>query len=455
MSGSTHPAAQKFALHVNPAYVRLLGAFGYGRVYERAEGTRLWDSDGREYLDFVASYGAANLGHNPPALLERMRAMLDDGAPSLVQTGIGVHAAELGAAIARLTAPLTRCLFSTECGEAIDAAMKLARAATKRKALLYCRGAAHGASLGPLSIAGSGRLRDPFEPLIPQCFEVPFDDLAALERALVDAKPAAFVVEPIQAEAGVAIPKQDYLRAAHELCKKHGALLVLDETQTALGRTGAMFAYQDEGFVPDVLVFGNALGGGIVPIAATVTTPEIHDRAYGRIDRFDLHGSTFSGWTLGCRVATATLALVEEQGLPDAARVRGAQLADRLRDRIGSHPFVKGVRGRGLLVAIELGPTKSGGLLRRLLPGFVDVLSKRVFGQWLAVRLLERGILARPALHQWNVLKLSPPLTVSEEEIERVVATVADVLAEYTELRPLLTDVGQRLGTQFLSGWSF
>ena len=154
-------------------------------------------------------------------------------------------------------------------------------------------------------------------------------------------------------------------------------------------------------------------------------------------------------------MAIATLALIEEQGLAAAARARGEQLVERLRDAIGSHPFVKGVRGRGLLVAIELGPTKGSGLLGRLLPGVVDVLSKRVFGQWLALRLLERGVLAQPASQQWNVLKLSPPLTVTEEEIDRVVATIADVLAEYTELRPLLTDVGQRLGTQFLSGWSF
>ncbi len=455
MSGSSHAGAQKFAAHVNPSFVRLLGAFGYGRVYERAQGTRIWDAEGREYLDFLGSFGASSLGHNPPELLERMRAMLSDDAPPLVHTGIGVHAAELGAAIAKLTAPLTRCLFATGGGEAVEAAMKLARAATKRKAILYCKGGCHGTTLGTLSIMGSGRLRDPFEPLVPQCFEVPFDDLPALERALVDAKPAAFVVEPIQAEAGVIVPKQDYLRAAHELCKKHGALLVLDEVQTGLGRTGTMFAYEQEGFVPDVLVLGKALGGGMVPVSAAVTTPEIHDRAYGRFDRFDLHGSTFSGWTLGCRVAIATLALIEEQGLAAAARARGEQLVERLRDAIGSHPFVKGVRGRGLLVAIELGPTKGSGLLGRLLPGVVDVLSKRVFGQWLALRLLERGVLAQPASQQWNVLKLSPPLTVTEEEIDRVVATIADVLAEYTELRPLLTDVGQRLGTQFLSGWSF
>jgi len=450
-----HPAAQKFAAHVNPSFVRLLGAFGYGRVYERAHGTTLWDSEGREYLDFLAAFGASNLGHNSPKLMGRVRAMLDDDAPALVHTGIAVHAAELGEAIARHTAPLSRCLFSTGGGEAVESAMKLARAATKRKAILYCKGGFHGLGLGALSIMGNGRLRDPFEPLLPECYEIPFDDLVSLEKTLLDKKPAAFVVEPIQGEAGVIVPKQDYLRAAQELCRKHGALLVLDEVQTGLGRTGTMFAYEQEGFVPDVLVLGKSLGGGLVPVSVAVTTPEIHDRAYGRVDRFDLHGATFSGWALGCRVALATLQIIEEDGLADAARARGEQLVERLRDAIGTHPFVKGVRGRGLLVAVELGPTKGSGILGRFLPGVVDVVSKRVFGQWLALRLLERGILAQPASQQWNVLKLSPPLTVTEAEVDRVVDTIADVLAEYTELRPLLTDVGQRLGSQFLSGWTF
>jgi putrescine aminotransferase len=456
MTASSHPAALKFAAHVNPAFVKLLGAFGYGRVYERAKGTRLWDSEGREYLDALASFGAANLGHNPPALLERLRTMLEDDSPSLVHTGIAVHAAELGAELARIAHPLTRTLFSTGGGEAVESAMKLARAATKRKSILYCKDSFHGVGLGPLSIMGNGRMRDPFEPLVPGCYEIPFNDRSALEKGLLEHKPAAFVVEPIQAEAGVIVPERDYLRDAKDLCKKHGALLVLDEVQTGLGRTGSMFAFQGEDFTPDVLVLGKALGGGLVPVSATLTTPEIHDRAYGRVDRFDLHGSTFSGWALGCRVALATLAILKEDSLIEAANERGEQLLEKLRDALSGHPFVKGVRGRGLLVGLELGPTTKGtGLLARLLPGVVDLVSKRVFGQWLALRLLEEGILAQPAAHQWNVLKLTPPLTITEPEVDRIVDTIERVLGAYTELRPLLTDVGQRLGSQLLSGWSF
>jgi len=215
-----------------------------------------------------------------------------------------------------------------------------------------------------------------------------------------------------------------------------------------------MFAWQTEGFVPDILVIGEALGGGLVPISAIVMTPELHDRAYGRLDRFDLHGSTFSGWALGCRIAIATLRILEEDRLAEAARERGEQLIERLRDEVANHPFVRAVRGRGLLVGLELGITmpKSSGLLSRILPGLVDIVSRRVFGQWLAVRLLEHGILCQPASFQWNVLKIEPPLTITAPEVDQIIDSIVAVLKEYTEIRPLLTDVGSRLGSQLLSG---
>jgi putrescine aminotransferase len=455
MSGVAHPASQNYAAHVNPAFVKLLGALRYGRVFVRAKGCSLFDSEGNEYLDFLAGFGTNNVGHNPPKLLERVREMLADDAPNVLHAGIPVHAGELAADLAKLAYPLSRVLFSTGGGEAVESAMKLARAATRRKPIVYCKGGFHGTGLGSLSVMGSGHLRDPFEPLVPECYEIPFDDLDALDKALAERKVAAFVVEPIQAEAGVVVPKRDYLKEAHALCKKAGALFVLDEVQTGLGRCGSMFAYQAEGFVPDVLVLGKALGGGLVPVSAALTTPDVHDRAYGRMDRFDLHGATFSGWALGCRVARATLALIAEEHLVENAQERGEQLGERLRDALGDHPFVREVRGRGLLLGIELGPTKQGGLLGRLLPGVVDIVSKRIFGQWLALRLLERGVVAQPASQQWNVLKLEPPLSVSEAEVDRVVDAVVAILAEYTDMKKILADVGQRFGSQMLSGWSF
>jgi putrescine aminotransferase len=447
-----------FAAHVNPGLVKLLGAIGSGRIYTRALGTKLWDSDGNEYLDAVAALGTTNLGHNPPKVLAQLRDMFGEDAPSLLPGTVSIPAATLAAHLARLTAPLTRCVFAQSGSEAIDVAIKIARAATKRKALLYCKGGSHGSGIGSLSISSSVRQRAPYEPLLAECHETEFDDLAALDRALEEHRPAALVVEPIQVEAGIVVPRPDYLAEARALCNKHGAILVLDEVQTGLGRTGTMFAYEETPRShPDILVLGESLGGGLVPMAATLTTPELHERAFGRVDRFDHQGSPLGAFTLGCRVALATLRTIEEDRLAEAAKARGEQLIERLRDEVANHPFVRRVTGRGLLVGVELGPTipKSSGILSRILPGLVDIVSRRVFGQWLAVRLLEHGILCQPASQQWNVLRLSPPLTISAPEIDQIVDSIVAVLKEYTELRPLLTDVGQRLGAQILSGKGF
>jgi putrescine aminotransferase len=470
MSGAEHPATKKYAAHVNPAFVKLLGAFGYGRVFTRAKGSTLWDSEDNAYLDCLAAFGVMNLGHNPPKLAARVKELIDDDAPNLCHVGIQVHAAELAAHLASLVrsahetpsrrsgslaSPLERVLFVSSGGEAVESAMKLARAATKRKPFLYCKGGFHGTGLGPLSVMGSGRMRDPFEPLLPHCYEIPFDDLGALKAALDERKPAAFVTEPIQAEAGVIVPKSGYLAEARELCRRAGTLFVLDEVQTGLGRTGKTFAYEHEGVTPDVLVLGKALGAGLVPMSAALTTPEIHDRAYGRVDRFDLHSTTFSGNAFGCRVALAGLDILREEELAEGAARRGEQLMKGLTDALSAHPFVKAVRGRGLLVGIELGPTKSGGLFGRLLPALVEGVSRHVFGQWLALRLLEKGIVAQPASQQWNVLKIEPPLTITEAEIDRIVSTIASILAEYTDMATLMADVGRRLGSQALGGFKF
>jgi putrescine aminotransferase len=448
MSAREHPAAIQYATHVNPAFVKLLGAFGYGRVFTRARGTKLWDSDGREYLDLLAAFGVMNLGHNSEKLRDRAKAFLDDDVVNLCHVGIQVHAAELAARLA--TGKLSRVLFSSSGGEAVESAMKLARAATRRKPILYCTGGFHGTGFGPLSVMGSKRMREPFEPLVGECFEVPFDDLPALERGLEKQRPAAFVVEPIQAEAGVKVPKEGYFAKAYELCRRQGTLMVLDEVQTGLGRTGKMYAYEHEGVVPDVLVLGKALGGGLVPISAALTTPEIHDRAYGRMDRFDLHSTTFSGNTFGCRVALAGLDIIAEDGLIENAHVRGEQLLAGLRAKLEGHPFIKGIFGRGLLVGLELGPAKEG-----FFDKLVEGVSKHVFGQWLALRLLESGIVAQPASQQWNVLKIEPALTVTAAEIDQAIGAVTGILAEYKDLRSIVADAGKRLGTQAMAGWTF
>jgi putrescine aminotransferase len=276
--------------------------------------------------------------------------------------------------------------------------------------------------------------------------------LAALEKALARHRPAAFVVEPIQCEAGVLLPPEGYLRAAQEMCRARGALLVLDEVQTGLGRTGEWFAFKREGFTPDVLCLAKALGGGLVSTGATLTTSTLNERAYGAAHRFDLHGSTYGGNSLACAAALETLALIEEEGLLARSAALGARLLEGLRARLRGHPLVRAVRGRGLLVGIELGPTGTG-LVQKVAPFLVRGVARVMLGQWAALRLLERGLIVQPTLHGWDVLRLEPPLVVSEAEVDRIVEEVGAVLDEHEGVSSVVAGVVARVGRQGLEGW--
>ncbi len=446
--------ARLYAEHVNPAFIRLLGMLGYGRVMQRASGHTLFDTEGRSYRDFLAGFGTNALGHNPPALVRALEAALAEDLPNVIHTGPQSWAARLGAAFASRVPHLPMSLLSLSGGEAVEAALKLARAATGRGALVYAAGGFHGTGLGGLSVMGHARWQRPFQPLLPGCVAVPYGDLGALRHTLRRHRAAAFLVEPIQGEAGVVLPPAGYLLEAQRLCRESGALLVLDEVQTGMGRTGKLFAFQHEpGLEPDVVVAGKALGGGMLPVSATLTRRELVDRAYGSTWKFDLHGSTYAGYALGCRVALAVLDAVDAPLLA-AVTERGDELVSKLRARLQGHPFVKDVRGAGLLVGLELGPT-GATLVDRVIPAVTELVAKQIFGQWLAVRLLERGFLCQPASQQWNVLKLTPPLTTSSADVDDVVDAIAGVLGAYDTLPPLLLDVSRRFTSQVLSGGGF
>lgn len=453
MTASEHPAVEAYARHVNPAFVKLLGVLGYGRLLVRARDVWVWDHEGREYLDALAGFGSVNVGHNHPRLLRRLHEQLDRWEVNFLHTGPSAMQGELAARLATLSG-LDVALFSNGGAEAVEAGLKLARAATGRTGLLSCEGGFHGTSIGALSVAGDDRLRAPLGPLLAGCERVPYGDLAALERALRPGTAAAFVVDPFNCEAGDLAPPPGWLAGAQALCRQHGTVLVLDEVQTGIGRTGTLFACQQEGFVPDVLVLAKALSGGLAPIGVTLTTRALQARAMGSPERFDLHASTFGGNALCCAAALETLAVVEEERLAQNARDRGRQLQDGLRARLAGHPLVRDIRGRGLLVGVELGPTGKDWT-SALAPGLVKAVSRSMFGQWAAVKLLERGLLMQPASQRWEVLKLSPPLTIQPAEVDRIVDDVAAVLGQYEGVAQVVKDVGSRVGAQLLSGWSF
>jgi putrescine aminotransferase len=437
-----HPALAQYARHVNPAFVELLNVLGYGRLYQRALDVWVWDHRGNRYLDCLAGFGTVNLGHNHPRLVSRLESFLKSEALNHFHVGPSPYMAEVAARLAR--DGLEMALFCSSGAEAVEAGMKLAQAATRRNKLVYCSGGYHGTSLGTLGVMGDPRKRDAFGLPNGRNIEVPFGDIAALREALSRRDAAGFVVEPIQGEGGVRLPPAGYLEQAQALCRRYGTLLVLDEVQTGIGRTGSLFAFEKDGFVPDVLALAKALGGGIATIGVALTGRALHRKAYGSMDRFDWHSSTFGGNSLSCVAAIETLRILEEENLVANAAARGAELIEGLRKRLSGHPFVKDIRGRGLLVGIEIGPTDATWL-GRAAPAAVSLVSRKLFGHWVSLKLLERGIVCQPAALRWDVLKVEPPLTIRQEEIALFVDAVADIFAEYCDLPSLLGDAAKRL----------
>ncbi|MEV4442537.1 aminotransferase class III-fold pyridoxal phosphate-dependent enzyme [Streptomyces sp. NPDC049577] len=457
---------RRFAERVNPPMARLFAAHGLDRVFTSGRGTTLTTADGTDYLDFIAGYGCLNLGHNHPGVTARLRGFLDDSSPTFVQyVSMPVQTAELAERLSDL-APgrLERVFFGNSGTEAVEAALKLARAGTGRTRLVHADDGYHGKTLGALSVTGRDSHRTPFGPLLPDTVSVPFGDLPALERAIEGA--AAFIVEPVQGEGGVILPPDGYLRAARELCRKAGAAFVLDEIQTGLGRTGALFAADHDDLDPDVLCVAKSLSGGLVPISATLCRADLWDAAYGTTNRAMLHSSTFGGGNFAAAAGLATLDVLATQDLPGHARKVGDHLRARLHEATAPYGFVKEVRGLGLMTAIEFDGDFSGaaealaGELLTRLPGDLHALAdwlpddlrgalagvgravESTLGDLMCLRFVgslarDHRILTFVTANHNRVLRIQPPLILTTAEADRFadsVAAVCEGLALHADL---------------------
>ncbi|MEA2314394.1 MAG: ornithine--oxo-acid transaminase, partial [Solirubrobacteraceae bacterium] len=281
------------ARHLDPSLVDVLRILGLGKPYTTAQGSYLYDAAGRAYLDFHTGEGFASLGHNHPDVREVLQAAL--GA-DLVD-GVQLHYSALAGLLAqelsrRLPDGLDAVFFASTGAEAVDSAMKFARAATRRPRLISCENSFHGVTLGPLSLVGDEFFKEGFGPLLPGCARVPFGDLARLEAELRTKDVAAFIVEPVQGRM-VTLPPPGYLQEAQALCRRYGTMFVLDEIQTGLGRTGRWFALEHSSLEPDFVLVGKALSGGYMPVAAMVTRRETYQEAVGTLERSYVHQSTF------------------------------------------------------------------------------------------------------------------------------------------------------------------
>ena len=339
--------------YLNPQLPRMLHAIGFDRVYERAEGAYLYDSDGHRYADFLAGFGVFSVGRNHPVVRQALRDLLDAELADLVQFDTPLLPGLLAEKLLAKAPGLDRVYFCNSGTEAVEAALKFARYATGRQRIVYCDHAFHGLTTGSLSVNGSAEFRRGFDPLLPDSV-IPFGDLDALEAELRRGDVAGFLIEPVQGK-GVAVSPPGFLPAAQALLHEHGALLICDEVQSGIGRTGRFFAYQHDDVEPDIVTVAKALSGGFVPVGATLAKAWIFDKVYSSIDRVLVHDSTFGSNAAAMTAGLASLAVIEDEHLVENAERTGAALREALQLLVDKYELLAEVRGRGLMIGLEFG----------------------------------------------------------------------------------------------------
>jgi ornithine--oxo-acid transaminase len=418
--------------HLNPKLGRVVRTLGFDREWVEGRGAYLIDRNGEEYLDLLSGYGVFALGRNHPYIKNQLQRVLAADTPSLPQLGVSALAGVLGEQlVARAPDSLDAVLFTNSGTESVEAAIKLARAATGRPRLIYCQRGFHGLTMGSLSVNGNEEFRERFGPFLPGCAAVPFGDLEALERELADGDVAAFLVEPVQGK-GVFIAPDGYLEAARQLCHRHGTLLIIDEVQTGLARTGRFLALEHWGVQPDMVTIAKSLSGGYVPAGALLASRRVFDATFDSLERSVVHGSTFGGGDLAAAAGLATLAVIDQEGLVARAAELGELLVSITRPLVDQFEIVREVRGLGMIWAIELGPP-AGRAARRVWEA-VERRQPGLFAQMVIVPLFhEHRILTQVAGHHMNVVKALPPLVSSEADLHRFAAALREVLAGVEE----------------------
>ncbi|MDJ1131100.1 aspartate aminotransferase family protein [Streptomyces iconiensis] len=432
--------------HLNHQLPRMLRTLGFDKVYERAEGAYFYDAEGNDYLDMLAGFGVMGLGRHHPVVRQALHDVLDAQLADLTRFDCQPLPGLLAERLLSYAPGLDRVFFGNSGTEAVETALKFARYATGRPRVLYCDHAFHGLTTGSLSVNGEDGFRDGFAPLLPDT-AVPLGDLGALERELKRGDVAALVVEPIQGK-GVHESPPGYLRAAGELLHKHGALLIADEVQTGLGRTGDFFAYQhEEGVDPDLVCVAKSLSGGYVPVGATLGKDWIFKKVYSSMDRVLVHSASFGSNAQAMAAGLATLAVMDDERITENARHVGDLLRKRLGALVDKYELLHAVRGRGLMIGIEFGKPRSLGLRSRWT--MLQAARKGLFAQMVVVPLLQRHrILTQVSGDHLEVIKLIPPLVVGEAEVERFVTAFEQVMDDAHAGGGLMWEFGRTLVKQ-------
>ena len=399
----------KYSEHVNPYLARLMNFAGF-TVEVQGQGCTLIDHEGKEYLDCLGGYGVFSLGHRHPKVVEAVKRQLDN-LPLSGKTFFSANQANLAERLADLCpGDINYAFFSNSGTEAVEAAMKFARAATGKTEFVSTYGGYHGKTMGALSLTGRAKYQERFQPLVPSVHFINFGDEHGLSK--IDRNTAAFFIETVQGEGGIHVAPDGYLEAARRACDRVGALLVVDEVQTGLGRTGKILGIDHFGVQPDIITFAKALGGGVMPIGATMGTPQIWERVFSENPL--LHTSTFGGNPLACAAGLATIEVIEEEGLCERATEMGSLLISGLRDLASRQDVIAEVRGQGLMIGVEFAMDEVGELV--------------------IAQMTKRGLIAAYTLNNPRVIRFEPPLIITKEQVEFAIRTFEDAVEETKEI---------------------
>jgi ornithine--oxo-acid transaminase len=422
-----------WARTINPQFVRVLRTIGFDRAWVRSEGAYLIDANGERFLDMLGGFGMYNVGRNNPRIRAALVEALELDTPGMLAMGVtalpGLLADEL---IRRAGGRIGRCLFTSSGTEAVEAALKLGRAATKRARVLSTDHGFHGLTLGALSANGNPEFTRRFQPLLPGFSHVPFGDLDALERDLRSEDVAVFIVEPIQGK-GVNLPPPGYLEGAQEICRRYGTLFCLDEVQTGFGRTGTMFAFEHWGLEPDLVPVAKSLSGGYVPVGALLMSRAVHEAVFDSMTNAMSHGSTFAPNELAMAAGLATLRELDDEQLVARSARLGERLLELTRPLVDEFDVVRDVRGLGLMWAIEF---EGDGRMYRML----ERAQRGLFAQLVVVPLFsEHRILTQVAGHDMAVVKILPPLMLGDDDLDCFVDALRETVKKARRMPASLT----------------
>lgn len=438
------------SLNLNHQLVKVLKATGFDVSYSHATGPYVYDNQGNKYYDFLAGFGVFALGRNHPTIKKALIDAINLDLPNLVQ----FEASELAGLLAKellLKSPsnLSKVFFTNSGTESIEGAIKFARKATGREKILYFDHAFHGLSTGSLSLNGSDVFRQGFGKLLYGTQGVQLNSIEKIKSEISKANVAAVFIELIQGK-GVHIADDSFVHELSALCKTYRTLLVVDEVQTGLGRTGKFYALDYYGIEPDIITVSKALSGGFIPVGAILTTPEIYSKVFSSMDKAAIHSSTFGQNQLAMVAGLATLKTIEEEDIIANANSIGTYLLEGLSALKDKYELLKDVRGRGLMIGIEFGEPSSLSLRSKF--RFLETARKGLFSQLIVCPLFTRHrIITQVAGDKVNIIKLIPPLTITKDDADYFINSFSDVMDDAHKGNSLIYSFGKTLIKSALS----